>query len=228
MNERGSERRSKELAAVAAINDPLRRALFDLVAGSASAVGRDEAAAAVGLTRATAAFHLDRLVTDGLLSVEYKRLGDKTGPGAGRPSKLYRLAVEEISVSIPERHYDLVGQLLASAITEADESGTPIRTALTEVAARRGREIGAHSESLESMLESTGFNPTVDSNGDILLANCPFHRLAVSYTDVVCAANLALLRGVADGLPQCSHDLVPDSPDAAGVGCCVKAVAHTP
>jgi predicted ArsR family transcriptional regulator len=66
----------------------------------------------VGLPRATAAFHLDRLVEEDLLDVSYQR---RTGPGAGRPAKLYRRSPHQVAVSLPQRRYDLAGQLLSSA-----------------------------------------------------------------------------------------------------------------
>ena len=44
---------------------------------------------------------------------------------------------DEVAASVPERHYDLAGSLLASAITEADRTGEPVAECLTE-AARSG------------------------------------------------------------------------------------------
>ncbi|MDQ3641298.1 MAG: helix-turn-helix domain-containing protein, partial [Actinomycetota bacterium] len=79
-----------DLAALAALGDPLRRRLYRFVGGQDHPVGRDEAAAGVGISRSTAAFHLDRLVDDGLLDAEFRRLTGRRGPGAGRPAKLYR------------------------------------------------------------------------------------------------------------------------------------------
>src|SRR5687767_3619385 len=110
--------RGARLAAVAALAEPTRRRLYDHVARQPAPVGRDDAAEAVGVPRATAAFHLDRLVADGLLDVHYERRTGRTGPGAGRPAKLYRRAECAVSVSVPERRYDLVGELLAQALTE--------------------------------------------------------------------------------------------------------------
>ena len=95
--------RSKRIATVAALDDPVRRAVFDFVAGSGSAVSRDATAQELGLSRRVAAMHLDRLAEVGLLSVEFRRLHDRTGPGAGRPSKLYRRTADEVDVSVPTR-----------------------------------------------------------------------------------------------------------------------------
>src|SRR6185436_3531697 len=134
--------RSAQVSAVAALAEPTRRRLYDHVAGQPGPVSRDEAAAAVAIPRATAAFHLDRLVDDGLLEVQFERRSGRTGPGAGRPAKLYRRAECAVTVSLPERRYDLAGDLLAAALDEADASGEPPRLVLQRSARRRGRELG--------------------------------------------------------------------------------------
>src|SRR5215203_943623 len=122
--------RDTQVAAVAALAEPTRRRLYDHVVRQPRPVGRDEAAEALDLPRATAAFHLDRLVADGLLDVHYERRTGRTGPGAGRPTKLYRRAECAVSVSLPERRYYVVGELLAEAVTEAQASGEPAAAAL--------------------------------------------------------------------------------------------------
>ena len=144
------------VAAVSALDEPVRRALFDHVSRSDSPVSRDEAAEALGLARSTAAFHLDRLVDEGLLAVEFKRLTGRTGPGAGRPSKLYRRAAGEVAVTVPERHYDFAGQLLLAAIEESTRTGEAVGEALLRTAGEAGRELGADGGSLEKILEEHG------------------------------------------------------------------------
>ena len=80
----------EEISAVASLAEPLRRALYEFVVAAPGPVGRDEAAEAVGVSRQVAAYHLDRLIDDGLLSAEFRRLTGREGPGAGRPAKRYR------------------------------------------------------------------------------------------------------------------------------------------
>src|SRR5687768_1454271 len=126
------------VGALAALDDPARRAMFDLVARSGTAVSRDAAAEALGVSRRVAAFHLDRLAEQGLLAVEYRRPPGRTGPGAGRPAKLYRRAEGEVAVSVPERHYDVVGGLLAAAVSESIETGAPVREVLDRTAYEAG------------------------------------------------------------------------------------------
>lgn len=211
------------IAAIAAIKDPLRRSLFDFVSTSPTPVSRDAAAAKLGIPRSTAAFHLDRLSALGLLTVEYRRLSGKVGPGSGRPSKLYRRAAGEVSVSLPERHYDLAAELLAAAIGEAARDGEPILAALERVAGEAGRKFGARMGSLRTALEATGFAPHADSEGGIILTNCPFHRLAERHPAVVCAANHSFLLGVADGAGEGASEILLEPAEGR---CCVRVAAR--
>ena len=206
------------VAAVTALADPARLALYELVTRSAEPIGRDAAAEAVGLSRSTAAFHLERLATLGLVQVEYRRLSGRTGPGSGRPAKLYRRAEAEISVSLPERHYDLAGDVLAGAIEQSIETGLPVRETLRAVAGETGRRRGAASASLPVALEENGFEPCADGD-DLVLGNCPFHRLAQKHTDIVCELNYELVRGLADGCGDADH-AVQSEPGAGR--CCIR------
>lgn len=213
---------TNRLAAIAALGDPVRRRLYRLAAERP--IGRDEAADAVGIPRSTAAFHLDRLADEGLVTVSYRRLSGRSGPGAGRPSKLYAAASVDVVGSIPERHYELAGDLLASAIERADADGVPVRDALDAQARATGAAIGAEAGDLDAALVRCGFEPTGDGEGGVLLQNCPFHALASSHTALVCTANVALVRGIADGAgdPR-SAVLAPREGH-----CCVRVVAARP
>src|SRR5688500_11895489 len=102
-----------QLAGVGVLAEPARRMLYRYVLGEQLPVSREQAAAAVGIAAHSVKFHLDKLVAAGLLEVEYRRLTGRTGPGAGRPAKLYRRSSREVALSVPPRRYDLVGQVLA-------------------------------------------------------------------------------------------------------------------
>jgi predicted ArsR family transcriptional regulator len=194
-----------QVAAVAALAEPTRRRLYEHVVRQPHPVSRDDVAGAVGVPRPTTAFHLDRLVADGLLDVHYERRSGRTGPGAGRPAKLYRRAECSVSVSLPERRYDLAGELLAAALVEADASGERPAAVLDRRAFARGRELaaeaGAGEDAVLAVLEEHGFEPRRQGDG-IALANCPFHTLAQEHTELVCGMNLRLLEGVLDGVPD--------------------------
>jgi predicted ArsR family transcriptional regulator len=205
------DQRLEELAPLA---EPARRALYLHVAGQPEPVGRDAAAAAVGVTRALAAFHLDRLVDAGLLATEYRRLTGRSGPGAGRPAKLYRRAQREIQVSLPERRYELVARLLASAIDAPATSGG--RGAVDRAARQYGEAMGREARRRAgprpsrarlrsagwALLAEHGFEPIAGGpvGGPIMLRNCPFDALARDHRDLVCGMNLSLMEGVLDGL----------------------------
>ena len=203
--------------AIGVLSDRLRGDLYRLVAASDHPLSRDEAAAAAEVPRSTAAFHLDRLVEAGLLEVEHRRLSGRSGPGAGRPTKLYRAAHREVIASVPERHYELAGELLASAIERADHDGIPIREALDAEAHALGRDLAAGGPALEDALSRCGYAPTDDGRGGLTLENCPFHALATSHTALVCGANLALVSGVVEAT---GDDRMP-SLEPTGGRCCV-------
>jgi predicted ArsR family transcriptional regulator len=218
--------RSARVAAVAALAEPTRRRLYEHVVRQPGPVSRDEAAGAVGVPRATTAFHLDRLVADGLLETSFERRSGRSGPGAGRPAKLYRRASCTVGVSFPERRYDLAGELLAGALEEADASGEPPRAVLGRRARARGREIGAATgqdgvparDRVVAALEEAGFEPRAEDDA-AGLANCPFHALAQEHTELVCGMNLQLLEGLLESVPGTgwAARLVP-RPDR----CCVR------
>ena len=227
------DNREAQVSAIAALGEPTRRRLYDHVVRQPAPVGRDDAAEAVGVPRATAAFHLDRLVDEGLLAVHYERRTGRTGPGAGRPSKLYRRSASSVAVSLPERRYDLAGDLLAAAVIEAEQSGQSTRAVLDRRAYLRGRELAeaavapaAQADGRATalrVLEEHGFEPRAE-DGEIALVNCPFHALAQEHTALVCGMNLRLLGGVLDGIP--SAGLVARLHPAPG-RCCVRLAEGT-
>ncbi len=208
------------VAAVAALDEPARRRLYEHVVRQPAPVCRDEVAAALGIPRATVAFHLDKLVDEQLLDATYERRNGRTGPGAGRPAKLYRRSGRQVAVSIPERHYDLAARLLVAAVEEADRSGESPRTLLGKSAYRHGKELGGTDlggTDLVTVLEEQGFEPRTDGTR-VLLGNCPFHALAQDHTQLVCGMNLKLLRGLLAGL---GNTEMRAQLDAAPDRCCV-------
>jgi predicted ArsR family transcriptional regulator len=200
----------EDLEALRALADPVRRRVYAVVAASAAPVSRDEAAAAAGLGRSLAAYHLDRLAASGLLSVSYGRPSGRRGPGAGRPAKLYTRADREFVLRAPPREYELVAEILL----RAGAGGTPAAAA-REV----GRELGraAPEGPIAEVLRARGYEP-FDDDGTLRFANCPFDALAQNHRQVVCSLNLALVEGVIEGAGAAcvTASLEPDR-----AGCCV-------
>ena len=197
----GDDPLADRVAAVAALDEPTRRRLYEHVVRQPEPVGRDEVAAEFGLSRGTVAFHLDKLVEEDLLEVTFRRRTGRTGPGAGRPSKLYQRSGRHLAVSLPERQYELAGELLAAAMEEADAQAESPRAVLGRRAFQYGRDLGQRygDAPLAHVLEDQGFEPRTE-NGETVLVNCPFHTLARTHTELVCGMNLHLLTGLLTGL----------------------------
>jgi predicted ArsR family transcriptional regulator len=198
---------ASDLARLALLAKPTRRKIYEEVVRRGE-LGRDAAATAVGVSRSLAAFHLDRLAEAGFLRVEYRRLSGRTGPGAGRPAKVYRPAPADLSVTVPPRDYELVARILTEAIrargahpVELDRAARETGRAIGAEARRRAGPRPARTRLVRrvlSALRERGFAP-FPRRDEIRLANCPFDSLASDYRDTVCTMNLALMDGVTEG-----------------------------
>ncbi|MFG1951933.1 helix-turn-helix transcriptional regulator [Micromonospora sp. NPDC048830] len=184
---------------VSALVDPSRRALYDYVRRAGHPVSREEAGDATGMSRGLAAFHLDKLVGASLLRATYQSPPGQLR-GRGRSPKVYEPAGEGIAVTIPERRYQLIAEILAAAV---DDDPAHAGRAAGQHAHERGRALGtalaADGTDLTTALTHLGFepHPTADR---ILLHNCPFHALAARHTALVCGLNHAFLTGLLHGL----------------------------
>lgn len=227
------------LDAVASLAQPQRQALYRYVVARAEPVSREQAAEGLGVARHVAKFHLDRLVDDGLLEVDYRRPSGRGGPGAGRPTKMYRRSSRQLDVTVPARRYEVVGRLLAEAVSRAGAGGVSIDTAARRAAHDAGRSLGAQARkagrdqgrspparrgltaAVGGVLADLGYEPKADRRG-LSLANCPFHSLARDYTGLVCGMNLALIDGVLSGLET---DRLHAVLDPAPERCCVRVLS---
>lgn len=233
MTEQQREADVDQLSALSALGEPSRRELYDYVAATGGWVGRDEAADAAGIQRGVAAHHLDRLADEGLLEVDYQRLTGRTGPGAGRPAKVYRRSRADFEVSLPPRDYEFAGRLLADAITDAQTTGSDVSHAVDRAARRAGQTLGATMKqrlgrrrsraaarhAVVDVLEDHGFEPHEQADGTVVLRNCPFHLLARTHTELVCGLNHCLIDAAVDEVDGTAFEvrLEPD-PDM----CCVR------
>ncbi|GGP99843.1 ArsR family transcriptional regulator [Streptomyces virginiae] len=228
----------KDIDVIAVLQDPVRRRLYEYVAAQGREVGRNEAAEAAGVARTLAAHHLDRLAEAGLLESGSRRLTGRSGPGAGRPAKVYTRARVERSVSLPARDYRTAAELLAEA---AEEAG--LDAGLCAAARRRGESLrGAAApcgglEEVMEVLAARGYEPHLEGGeggeggggaqeGEggrervVRMRNCPFHAVAERFPPLVCGMNLALLEGLigVDGPVRARMDARPGE-------CCVVVEA---
>ncbi|MEV7834009.1 helix-turn-helix domain-containing protein [Streptomyces subrutilus] len=204
----------EDIDAIAALQDPVRRRLYEYVAAQGREVGRNEAAEAAGVARTLAAHHLDRLTEAGLLESGSRRLTGRSGPGAGRPAKVYTRSRTERTLSLPARDYRTAAELLAETVERAG-----LDAVLCAAARRRGEALRAPAEpcaSLEEAVEllaARGYEPHLEDTGGagpagdpegasgtaaraVRMRNCPFHAVAERFPPLVCGMNLALLEGL--------------------------------
>ena len=99
-------------------------------------VTADEVAAAHGVHRNVARGRLERLADAGLLIRSFERRTGRTGPGAGRPAKTYRVAPELSAIEFPERRYEQLIGLVVDAMPERAR-----RDRLREIGIAFGREL---------------------------------------------------------------------------------------
>ncbi|HZC99548.1 MAG TPA: helix-turn-helix domain-containing protein [Actinomycetes bacterium] len=227
-----------QVTGLAALGEQVRRTLYRFVVAHPDPVSRDQAAEGTGVPRHVAKFHLDKLAEKGLLEVEFRRPPGRRGPGAGRPTKLYRRSSRELRVSLPERRYELVGQVMARAIVDAEHNNVPIAAALSRAAKSTGRALGEEARrragsrpsqaallaEAHGMLAEHGYEPRADPDG-LTLANCPFHALAQDYTELVCGMNRDLIDGLLTGLERANLEA---RLDPAPRRCCVTVRRQRP
>ncbi|WP_327174897.1 transcriptional regulator [Streptomyces sp. NBC_01335] len=213
----------EDIDTIAMLQDPVRRRLYEYVVAQGREVGRNEAAEAAGVARTLAAHHLDKLTEAGLLESGSRRLSGRSGPGAGRPAKVYQRVRAEFAVSLPARDYRTAAELLAEA---AEEAG--LDAALGAAARRRGEALRGTAapcgdlEEAARLLAARGYEPHLEGEGAevaapvVRMRNCPFHAVAERFPPLVCGMNLALLEGLlgADGPVRARVDPRPGE-------CCV-------
>jgi len=200
------------VATIALLDEPTRRRVFEFASASRHAIGRDDVAVELGISRELAAFHLERLLKGGLLQAEYRRRSGRTGPGAGRPAKLYRRADVDVAVSIPTRRYDAAADVFAEGLDRLRDPAAI--AAVSDVARERGTELGLDARrgagprpdrrrrlaALMELLGRAGYEPAVDeTRGDVTLRNCPYDALVADHRALTCGMNLAWAEGVAEG-----------------------------
>jgi predicted ArsR family transcriptional regulator len=212
-----------ELEVIATLRDQTRRRLYQYVERQPRAVSRDEAAEAARVSRALAAFHLEKLVGVGLLKAEYRRLSGRSGPGAGRTSKLYQRSRHVFAVSLPQRNHELLARLLAQSLSSAPRPSPGIAPAR-----EYGRSLGRRARGrlrgrpgperllgcVEDVLESLGFDPYPASSSELRLRNCPFDPLSRLFAPLVCGVGQEIMSGVVEGVAaeqaRVGRDAQPD------------------
>jgi predicted ArsR family transcriptional regulator len=221
--------------AVAALADPVRRSLFELVRSMPGAVTREDAAGAVGISRKLAAFHLDKLVRVGLVAVD---TATAAAGRVGRRPREYRLAPStDVQVSIPARKPQLLAELLLGAVT-GQRPGEDGITAALRISRERGHEVGSAEREvrrpgrlgveralslISGLLLRLGYEPFRRNAHTVQFRTCPFHPLAAESPEVTCGMHHAYISGLLQGLGASSVEAVL-APGSGG--CCVELRAR--
>jgi predicted ArsR family transcriptional regulator len=219
------------LAAAAALAERSRRGMYEFIRQARRPISREEAAARIGISRKLAAFHLDKLVEVGLLRAHFTPAAGARR--AGRTPKVYEPAEVDVRISIPERHPDLLAEILIDAVLGHD-GGQPAAEAATNAARAQGTRLGATERDrirpgrlgaergltvVASVLGRCGFEPDRDTPGHVRLRNCPFQPLTRRAPELVCGINHAFATGIVDGLQATGVTALLASRPG---GCCVE------
>jgi predicted ArsR family transcriptional regulator len=174
--------------ALEAVGDPELREALRFVRSRPRAVSSDELATAQSVHRNVARARLERLTEAGVLVSGFERRTGRSGPGAGRPAKVYSPAPETTGIEFPERNYaELVG-LLVDALPERGRKRRlrELGVQLAGPLARRARLTAARdlrrgAERVCEALGRLGFQASVEEIHDdtvvIATPTCPLRPL---------------------------------------------------
>lgn len=193
----------------AALADPTRREILDLVLRSEQALSVREVASLLGLHDNAARAHLEKLVRGGLLRVVRSR--EKRG---GRPAHLYRASDKEWELSMPPRNYRLLAEIMVRSVARA---GAKASQQACREAFARGREealsaasplarlrpgCAAHAlkSAWEEEMRRRGVRVRVTERApgllELVFLSCPFGDIPLkSEGDVVCEVHRRLEEG---------------------------------
>ncbi|MDX6486338.1 MAG: hypothetical protein QOF43_1491 [Gaiellaceae bacterium] len=172
---------------LAAAADPDLRRLLLYARAQPAPLSADDAAAALDVHRNVARARLDRLVDAGFLTVSFARRTGRTGPGAGRPAKIYAVAPETEALEFPDRSFTELAGLLADRLDERAlwEIGADYGRALAGRAGLRPlKDVRRGLDRLCAALGSLGFQTSVVDvdGGHVTLASptCPLRPLVTA------------------------------------------------
>lgn len=209
-----------------------RGAVLDALRAADTPLGVTELAEQLTIHPNTVRFHLDALVTQGLVD---RHLEQPTGRGRPRTLHTPHPGMDRGG----QRQYQLLAKILLSQL-----STTPNAPATAETAGRHwGSYLIDHippprqptateaTQRLTTMMTNLGFAPEPDTRSDtgpgerIRLRHCPFLELAEEHSPTLCPLHLGLIRGALTELraPLTATTLEPFAePDA-----CILHLAPT-
>jgi predicted ArsR family transcriptional regulator len=184
-------------------SDSGRVRILDILRTASEPLGVSDLAARAGLHTNTVRFHLDRLVTSGLVT---RDIEPQRRPG--RP-RLTFAAVPDQDVGGGRRSYQLLAEMLAGFIAETSPDAASRSVGLGQAWGRYlatrpapGTKVTEEESvgELLRVLEDIGFAPLLAEDDEqrpqVLLRHCPFREVASAHPDVVCSLHLGVMQGV--------------------------------
>ncbi|MFI1564319.1 helix-turn-helix transcriptional regulator [Streptomyces sp. NPDC020490] len=188
---------------------PRRREVLEVLRAAAAPLGVTDVAERMRVHPNTVRFHLDALVSEGLVQ---RRTEEPSG--RGRPRTVY--AAEPGMHRGGTRGYRLLAQMLLGQLAStgpeahraATEAGRAWGAFLVDPAPPlRQPTAGQAADGLVALLDDLGFAPTAEHGEEgaaaperIRLRHCPFLELAEEYGQLVCPLHLGLMQGALAGL----------------------------
>lgn len=220
-------------AITSAFGDPTRREIYLFVHSRGSGVTASEVAEHFDLHANVARHHLDKLAAGGYLEITTARAAG----GAGRPSKRYLTASDEVNLDITVRHDDVIIELLGRALNElgperaaalAEEVGEQYgRTMASAMGTPTTRSFRTALHAVADALSAHGFAAHAEKEGNALrlvTEHCPFGDAAVEHP-VICAVDRGMVKGMLGSLyGETSVEVRSSLPD--GDDHCITAFAE--
>lgn len=192
-----------------ALADPTRFSIYQFVAHSKDPITVQDVADHFSIHPNVARLHLTKLEDVHLISA----VTDKSGRG-GRPSRLYSLSDQVVSLQFPPRDYQLLADIAIESLLSLGEAG---EAALIKMGHRIGAEMakravaksGLNLETatldeklgqIQRLIVAQGLKPEIESLSDGFLRfrvnNCTFSDTAKKFPNAVCQMHNALLVGI--------------------------------
>ena len=176
---------------------PRRAAVLEALRSSDDPLGVTELAERLGIHPNTVRFHLDALVTQGLVD---RRLEEPSGRGRPRTVHAPHPGMDRGG----RREYHLLAKILLSQLSTNPDAGAAAEAAgrnwggylVEQVDPTHRTDAAEATQRLTAMMTELGFAPESAGDGDrIRLRHCPFLELAEEYSSTLCPLHLGLMRG---------------------------------
>jgi predicted ArsR family transcriptional regulator len=175
-----------------------RGAVLDALRAADAPLGVTELAERLGIHPNTVRFHLDALVSQGLVD---RSLEEPSGRGRPRTVHAPHPGMDRGG----QRQYQLLAKILLSQLSTSPDADAAAEAAgrnwggylVDHIPPSRQPGVAEATQRLTAMMSDLGFAPEPDGEAArrIRLRHCPFLELAEEYSSTLCPLHLGLMRG---------------------------------